>query len=132
MDDQAETPSLGALWWHLPKGLIIALLAPFPNQWFDTSGSTGVMRVYSAVEMLLLYGLLLLSVASARTHTVFQRRDRGGLLLVTFTILLLSGMALTVINVGTLFRLRLLFLFPLLILISGAAQDVGVGCFERR
>lgn len=126
-DRDVDISSPAALWWHLPKGLMVVLLAPFPNRWFDVSGSTGVMPRYAIIEMLLLYGLLLLSVISGLRsvisgpppNVVPRSRDRGRLLLIVFTFFLMSTMALTVINVGTLFRLRLLFLFPLLTLISG-------------
>ena len=99
---------------YLPRGLSLALLSPFPWQWFDTGGRTRVFRIGSMVEVGLIYLLLLaflLRIREARKYVGI----RTGIVLV-FVALTAIPMSLTVANLGTLFRLRLQFLIPLLLL----------------
>ena len=114
MDGWAQISSLRKLLTYLPRALLVGFLAPFPWQWFDVKGSTGVMRVFAGLEMLLFYGLVPAILSGVwrglrrhRTQTIFL-----------MTLVLCSAMpiALVVANLGTLFRLRLLFFLPLLLI----------------
>ena len=113
MDAQARIATPGEMLAYLPRGLAIGLLAPFPWQWFDRAGSTGIMRLFAGMEMLLLYALLPAMVWGI--VEIIRRRHIGGLVIVAFAALTWVAMAVVIANIGTLFRLRLLFLWPLLI-----------------
>lgn len=129
IDGETELSDFGTfLRYFVTRAAIVALLAPFPSQWFDWGGSTGIMRLYSATEMVLIYVLVPSMIWGL--GLVFRRCERGGMLLATFAVCLLIQVAIVVTNVGTLFRLRLLFLFPLLIMAAGGGvlgpyQTVG-------
>jgi hypothetical protein len=114
MDSWAQIKRLPQLLSYLHRALLIGLLAPFPSQWFDTKGSTGVMRTLAGIEMLCLY-VLLPGILLASWNTV-RRGDPAGLFLLTFIVLLACVLSLVVANLGTLFRLRLQFLLPLVML----------------
>jgi len=111
MDSWAEIKSLQRLIKYLPRALLIGTLAPFPSQWFDTKGSTGVMRTLAGIEMICLY-FLFPGILMSIWHMV-RRGNAAGVFLLTFTLLLAMGLSLVVANLGTLFRLRLQFLLPL-------------------
>ena len=125
IDGEREVSDTGALLHYLPRGVIVALLAPFPPQWFDRTGSTGLMRLWSSLEMIFIYAgvAFLLWSRGVGVVAVLERGRRGGLLLLAFTILLMIQVGVVVANIGTLFRLRLLFLFPFLIIVAA-----GAGC----
>ena len=114
MDSGVEITDLQQLITYLPRALLIGVLAPFPWQWFDTKGSTGVMRTLAGIEMLCLY-FLFPGILVSIWHMVKQG-NAAGFFLLTFTLLLAMGLSLVVANLGTLFRLRLQFLLPLLML----------------
>jgi len=114
MDARAYISTPGKLLQYLPRALAIGFLAPFPRHWLDTKGSTGVMRLLAGGEMVLVY--LLMPAALLGIWRVVRRREVGGLLLLAFILGTASAISLVVANLGTLFRLRLLFLFPLLIM----------------
>lgn len=108
---------------YLPRALAIGVLAPFPWQWFDVKGSTGIMRAFGSVEMILWY--LLLPGVIYGLGRVFTHRHPGGLFLLAYILLVAVPLSLVVANLGTLFRLRLVFLLPLL-LIAAAGDPVSL------
>ena len=120
---------------YLPRAIAVGFLAPFPWQWFDTGGSTGGMRVVAGAEAALVY-LLLAGVAlrAWRMIRVFgligcvrrttRRMQLGGLFILVFGLVLGTAMGLVTANLGTLFRIRLLYWLPLLILVA-AGDPVG-------
>ena len=116
LDAEVQLSNPRALLAYLPRALMIGFLAPFPSQWFDIAGSVGIMRLFSGLEMLLLY--LLLPVAAIGVWQVIQSRRREGLLLTVFVFLTAVALSLVVANIGTLFRLRLVFLLPGLLLVG--------------
>lgn len=103
---------------YLPRALVIGLLAPFPWQWFDTKGSTGIMRMLAGIEMVLLYYLLFTSLI-AGVRRLLTRMSAEGLFVLAVIALTAIPMCLVIANLGTLFRLRLQFFLPLLIVIAG-------------
>lgn len=120
MDPSAIISNPGRLLRYAPRALAIGLLAPFPGQWFDTRGSTGIMRALAGVEMALWY--LLLPLSAAGTWRLLRRRRarlKSCFLLAAVFATALS-ISLVVANMGSLFRLRLLFLLPLLIVAAAA------------
>lgn len=98
---------------YMPRALAVGFLAPFPWQWFDAQGSTGAMRTVAGLEMLLVY-LLLPAILLGVVRTLRARRPEGFLLLAVVGVMAIP-LSLVVANIGTLFRLRLLFLLPLLL-----------------
>jgi len=97
----------------LPTGLGYALYAPFPWHWFSATGDTGEFKAFSAVEALLMMALtpsLFLGVVRAVRS---KRMDAWTILI--FGALTMAALALTVGNLGTLFRLRLQALIPLFV-----------------
>jgi hypothetical protein len=107
---------------HLPRAVAVGFFAPFPNMWLATGkqvGSTG--RLLSGLESLLMYaieGLALFGVWRAR-----RRLSAWFLLSVASTGMIALG--LVVINIGTLYRLRYVFLMLLIILAAGGAAHVA-------
>jgi hypothetical protein len=101
---------------YLPRGLSVAILTPFPSQWFDVGGRTRAFRVFTAIEAVLIYFLVggfLLRIAEVR------RLGTQPAAVLLFVLLSAIPMCLIVANLGTLFRLRLQFLLPLVMLLCG-------------
>jgi hypothetical protein len=115
MDGWAKISTPQKLLTYLPRALAIGLLAPFPWQWFDI---TGFLRAFSVCDMVLLYGLLGFGLI-AGVGAILRRDPLGGAFLLAFVTLGLVSMSLVVANMGTLFRLRLQFVLPLLVVLGG-------------
>jgi hypothetical protein len=114
VDAHIRIDTLPRLLAYVPRGLSLAFFAPFPSSWLDVDGRLGGLRVFSVLEMLLIYGLF----AWALWHLRFVRHVPWwslGLLLGSIIAMALP-MALIVTNLGTLFRLRLQFLLPSLLI----------------
>lgn len=100
----------------LPRGLAYALYGPFPWDWFSLAGDTGVFKAFAGVEALLMIAATPFLLVGGLTAVRSKRMDAWTLLI--FGSITIAFMALTVTNLGTLFRLRLNGLTPLLILVS--------------
>jgi len=116
LDPWATISSTGKLLAYVPRALSIGLLAPFPWQWAETKGSTGIMRAVASLDMALWYLLLPALVAGALS--ILRGRRLGPLLLLSFGLVAILPISLVVANLGTLFRLRLQALLPLLLVAS--------------
>jgi len=123
MDAWAQISTPQKMLSYLPRAMLIGLLAPFPPQWFDTHGSTGVMRLLAGVEMIAFY--LLLPAVAWGFWGLLRRRRPADLFLLAFILATMVPVSLVVANLGTLFRLRLLFLLPLL-LVAAAGDPVRI------
>ena len=99
---------------RLPQATATALWAPFPWQWFRTDGGTGVFRQVSAIETMLL--VLLTPWLVLGVWRGMRTRMDGAWLLIGYSVPAAIVMGLVVLNLGSLFRLRLQFLIPLLII----------------
>ena len=123
MDAEVRIRSFSRILAYLPRGLSVAFLAPFPSQWFDLAGSTRWIRGLAAIEMVLIY-LLLIGFGGRVCQLLMDHRglefrrffSMPVAVILLFVVLVAVPMSLTVANVGTLFRLRLQFLLPLWIL----------------
>lgn len=122
IDPGVDISYVAGLLGYLPKGLLEAYLAPFPWEWLDFRGNTGYFKAGAAVEVLLFY--MLLPSVCLGLAAVWRSRSLPGLLLVAYAFFTSVPVALIVANLGTLFRLRVMFLAPLLILAT-------VGGFPR-
>jgi hypothetical protein len=109
----------------LPAGLLVALYGPFPWQWFPLGG-TGILKVVSGGESLLILALTPMFLVGAARGLRSRRFDAG--LLALTAVILLVGLGLTVPNLGALFRLRLASIVLLAVL--GAAG--GAPAWARR
>ena len=110
---------------YLPRALANALFAPYPSQWLDRHGSTGPFKVLAAVEVVLLYVLIVPLVVGL--GVVVLRGSPDALYLGVFVTTMLVLLGLVVNNAGTLFRLRLESLLPLF-----AAGGLGCAWLVRR
>lgn len=126
IDTDIQIHNLGQLVGYLPRALTIALFAPFPWQWFDTQGRVGVFRMCAAADMIVIYVLAVLFLLGL--PTMRRRWDLRVVVLAAFAVLIALPMCLTVANVGTLFRLRLQFLLPFVLLVAASAN---LKCLKR-
>ena len=119
---------------YLPRAILVGFLAPFPSQWFDASGLGG-MRFFAGAEVALVYLLLLgILLRAWRTTRCFgwrgcvrrtiPRLRLGRVFLLVFGLVLGTAASLVMANLGTLFRIRLLYWLPLLILVA-AGDPLG-------
>jgi len=125
--ERFDTPS--DLIRFIPKALLIAWLSPFPNQWLDTLGTSGVFRIFGGVETILFY--LFLPWILRGSWQMIRQKQAGGFVILTFIGLCSLILGLFIPNVGTLFRLRLpMTLFCLLVGAVGlpSRSDSTAGC----
>ncbi|MEZ5618840.1 MAG: lipid II flippase MurJ [Rhodocyclaceae bacterium] len=112
----ASTPQIAA---YAPRALQIALFAPFPTLWFEKISITRLVAVgETAIWYLIAPGLLL---------ALWFARSRGALSVAVFALALLTFYGITIANVGTLYRIRYLYLF--LLMLVGIAGWLGL--FDR-
>jgi SAM-dependent methyltransferase/tetratricopeptide (TPR) repeat protein len=103
---------------YVPRAFAIAYLAPFPSQWAFTGGASGIMRPISAFEVVLIALLMPAMLAACwRCATRFRPEEW---VLMAYIGIVAFGHGLMMPNGGTLFRLRLQYLFPTLTLASTA------------
>jgi hypothetical protein len=112
--DRTTYSDLPSVLRMLPRSLWIGCLAPFPNQWMDEVGGTGIMRRFSSIEMVWIYGLLLpLAVGSWR---ILRERSVAGLLLLTYAGLTAAALSAVVVDLASLFRMRVQYMLPMAII----------------
>lgn len=113
----ASTPQVAA---YAPRALQVALFAPFPSLWFDKISITRLVAVgETAIWYLIAPGVLL---------ALWLGRSRAVVAVLAFSLTLLTLYGITIANVGTLYRIRYLYLF-LLMLVGVAGWMLF---FERR
>lgn len=113
----SSTPQVVA---YAPRALQIALFAPFPSLWFEKLSVTRLVAVGEmAIWYLIAPGLLL---------ALWFARSRAVLAVLAFSLALLTLYGITIANVGTLYRIRYLYLF--LLMLVGLAGWLGF--LERR
>lgn len=97
---------------YAPRALQIGLFAPFPTQWFPRAAQqeARIMRILVIPEMIVFYVALLgILVALAR-----PRLRLPTLIAVAFSITIITIYALSIPNVGTLYRMRYPAMFILI------------------
>jgi len=100
----ASTPQVAA---YVPRALQIALFAPFPSLWFEKISVTRLVAVGEmAIWYLIVPGVLL---------ALWLGRSRAMLAVMMFSLVLLTLYGITIANVGTLYRIRYLYLFLLML-----------------
>lgn len=99
-----STPQVAA---YIPRALQIALFAPFPNLWFEKLSATRLVAVgETAIWYLITPGLLM---------AFFFGRSRAVIAVVAFAMTMMTLYGITIANMGTLYRIRYLYLFLLML-----------------
>lgn len=99
---------------YLPRATQIIFLSPFPNQWFEKGSmqATTIMRLISAVEMVFFYLLLPFLIIS-----FYLYRSKIELWIIfSFSYSMMVLYSLCMPNVGTLYRMRYVYLSLFIIL----------------
>jgi hypothetical protein len=107
--------------WYTPRATMIGFGAPFPNMWVGGGkhvGSAG--RFLSGAEMLVTYFILLLALAGLRR----KRKELITWFLFLIFTLGVTGLALILVNVGTLYRQRYPFWVLLVVLGAGGTFEM--------
>lgn len=105
---------------YAPRALQIALFAPFPTAWFE---KISVTRMVAVGEQIIWY-----LIAPGILLTLWLGRSRAVLAVMAFALVVLAVYGITIANVGTLYRVRYLYLF--LLMLVGLAGWLSF--FERR
>ena len=114
-----ETNILQLIKWT-PAAVTAVLFSPYPWDWFDRNGHVLIYRLLAGLESLVVL-ILFPAICWGGVNLIKSRRP-GGAVIVVFFFLLAVGIGITVVNAGTLFRLRLPVMIPLFIM-----AGVGVG-----
>lgn len=114
---------------YAPRAIIIGLFAPFPNMWFGVGQHVGRLgQLLADFETLLIYFMEILCVVG-----VWQQRRVFATWLLLFTAVLGSGaVAMVIVNVGTIYRLRYSFWMLIVVLGSGALVHLLSKVNQRR
>jgi len=114
---------------YLPRATAIGLLSPFPKMWFETGDSVGDKgRLVSGLETLLMYVVEVFAVVGLW----LGRRKLSVWLLFSIAITGTMALGLVVVNVGTLYRLRYVFLILLIVLAAGGISNALKGLPKRQ
>ena len=125
VDSHVQLKSVGDLIRYLPRAAVVGFFSPFPNAWFAKGNRVGLAgRLLSGLETLAMYifeALAIICLVRARRGA--SRRFSLWLLGLIAALGILS-LGLVVVNVGTLYRLRYVFLFLIMILAAGGATQI--------
>jgi putative peptidoglycan lipid II flippase len=108
MDTDRKPDNVFSAIAYLPRGLQIALLAPFPLRWLEF---TNITRLVSTIETFIWY-LLIPGVF----FTLYYRRTLAIAVIVVLCLFFLTVYGYTMPNLGTLYRIRYVFLFYFILL----------------
>ncbi len=107
---------------YLPRAMAFGFFAPFPNMWFAGGSLVGnVGRRLSGMEMILTYVIELFAIAGIWS----KRRQPVAWLLVFVVTTGVTGLGLTVLNIGSLYRVRYPFWMLMVLLGAGGAQCIA-------
>ena len=112
IDENKKPADIYSVAAYMPRAMQIALLAPFPSKWFETYK---ISRMVAVLEMIIWY-LMIPGVFLA----LFYRRTPEIVICIAVSLFFLGIYGFVIPNVGTLYRVRYLFIFIFIILgISG-------------
>lgn len=122
VDESVQFESWSDIVRYLPRAMTIGFFAPFPNMWFAGGSLVGnVGRRLSGIEMILTYVIELFAVAG-----IWSKRRQLAAWLLAFTVTAgVTGLGLTVLNIGSLYRVRYPFWMLMVVLGAGGAQWVA-------
>jgi len=113
IDSDVEFETMVDVVRYLPRAWAIGFLAPFPNYWLARGKQVGLIgRLVSGGEMLLTYIAELLALFGLWR----ARSNLSAWFLLGSIMMGITALALAVINLGSLYRLRYVFLILMLIL----------------
>ncbi len=125
LNPDADISTVKGFFRQLPASIAAVILTPYPWR-AHPMGSTGVFRTVAALESIivvfLLPALLIGSVA------IIRRLSVVGSFMILYGVVISCLIAVVVANEGTLFRLRLQGLFPVLV---AAIAGGGLGSYSR-
>lgn len=125
VDADVRIESAQELLRYLPRAAEVGFFAPFPVMWFSAGRSVGSAgRLLGGAETLLLYAVEALALAALWR----ARRRIETWLLFAYAAAGVVALGLVAVNVGTLFRLRYVFVMFLIIL----AAEAPARLFGRR
>jgi hypothetical protein len=114
---------------YLPRAITIGLFAPFPNMWFETGTSVGAFgRMLSGLETLLMYSIEALALVGLWRG----RRRLAVWLLFSIAAMGTIALGLVVLNIGTLYRLRYVFLILLVVIAAGGFAQILEWSVKKR
>lgn len=93
---------------YLPRATQIGMFSPFPSDWLD---SLSLMRLVSIAEMLIYY-----SCAAGLFFLFVYNRSPSILFVAIFSVFFLSILGFSVVNVGSLYRVRCAYVFLIMML----------------
>jgi NADH:ubiquinone oxidoreductase subunit K len=118
IDSGVRLSGAGDLISYLPRATAIGLFAPFPDMWFARGSQVGLSgRLLVGLESLLMYAFECLAM-----YGLWLGRRRLSVWML-FSIALMGTIALglVVANVGTLYRMRYVFLMLVVVIAAGGA-----------
>lgn len=113
IDNDIIFRSINDIFDYIPRALVIGFFAPFPNHWF-TTGNTGgrAIRLLGGMEMLVWYILMVgFVIFLVRSPLPFYIK----VWLLIFMVTMILSLSIFVPNLGTLFRMRFIYMAPILI-----------------
>ncbi len=112
IDPDVQLNSMADLLRYLPRAAMVGFFAPFPNMWLATGNQVGSAgRLLGGLESLAMYAVEALALLGLWRG----RRRLSAWFLWSVAAAGMIALGLVVINVGTLFRLRYVFLMLLII-----------------
>jgi hypothetical protein len=129
LDSDVQINGTADLLRFVPRAAAVGFFAPFPNMWFTQGKSVGsagrLLGGLESLAMYAVYGLALFGIWRAR-------RELSVWFLLSVAVTGMIALGLVVVNVGTLFRLRYVFLMILIILAGEGAADILDRLSKRR
>jgi hypothetical protein len=115
------TPSMSVLQWvkWTPRAFATVLASPFPWQWWK-GGRVDPLRTAMGLESLIV--VVLLPFALRGAWRIVRSGPPGGILLVLFFLAMTAAFGLTIINVGTLVRIRVPVVFVLFVIVAATGK----------
>jgi hypothetical protein len=106
---------------YLPRAAEVGFFAPFPSMWLSAGKSVGTMgRLLGGVETLAMYCIEVLALIA-----LWRARGRlAAWLLFASAAVGMTALGLVVVNVGTLYRLRYVYVTLLIVLAAGALAHI--------
>ncbi len=124
IDSNVTFRSVNDVITYIPRALMIGFFAPFPNQWFTTGKIGGkAIRILGGIEMIAWYALMAGFIVFIRKSPAPARLK---VWLVLFLAVMILPLGLFVPNLGTLFRMRFIYMTPILIGgVSGCRNELS-------
>ncbi|MCI0556292.1 MAG: glycosyltransferase family 39 protein, partial [Anaerolineae bacterium] len=122
-DKPAPESSNKSVWKDVPAALFSAMLSPTPKDWFSRTGDTKGFRQFAIFDMALIYILVLPALVIGAAGLQHGSYPVLKFFVLAFSLVLAIGIGLAVPNLGTLFRLRLQFLLPMIVLASALVRQ---------